>query len=324
MKHRRPPFPFPFTFPFLLLLLPLLPSLSLGSDATTSTTPVAAPSATTTATATAFLQVAPSRRDPDHIARSPDRTRAVVLLHGLRAFSVLDRHAREAHFHTWQKPGSDLVEALEERDADVFAFSYAQDVPLEVIPSLPALADGIARVRTLGYTEIVLLGHSAGGIVAREFVEDRPDAGVTKVIQVCSPNGGARLARASRVGREAHEPFLSSLSDEARAARLAARADKRIPEHVQFVSVIGDGGGLGDFVVADDRQWPTDLRAQGIPAVQIRAAHFTAMRSGRTAAAIARLVDEDLPRWSRPEVEAAEQEILRDRLVAPVALPPMR
>jgi len=41
-----------------------------------------------------------------------------------------------------QQPGSLLVKALAQ-ESDVFAFSYGQTVPVDVIPKLPNLRDGI-------------------------------------------------------------------------------------------------------------------------------------------------------------------------------------
>lgn len=243
------------------------------------------------------------------VKAAESRPRAVVLIHGLSPLQLKSTSTREPKFQDWQKPGSDLVETLGE-DSDVFSFSYGQDVSSWEISSHPELLSSLAALREEGYREIVLVGHSAGGVIARELVEDHPDCGVTKVIQVCSPNRGSKLGRAEEIGWKSHRAFIESLSDQARRVRLGERAEKRIPDGVEFVSIVGDGGGLGDFVVADDSQWPDDLRLQGIPAVQVRSAHFTAMRSDKVADEIARLVRDAQPRWTPEQVETARRAIL--------------
>src|SRR5262249_37157965 len=143
------------------------------------------------------------------------------------------------------------------------------------------------RLKELGYPEIILLGHSAGGIVAREFVEDNPRAGVTKVVQVCTPNTGTALAKATFGLRKCQAPLVESLTPQGREQALRARADRKIPAHIEFVCVVcqlcleGTAAGKiadaievdltattnGDGVVCTDSQWSDDLRKQGIPAV---------------------------------------------------------
>src|SRR5207244_2414497 len=122
--------------------------------------------------------------------------------------------------------------------ADVFAFAYSQDVPLETVADGPGLRDGVRRLKALGYREIVLVGHSAGGLVARQFVEDYPGAGVTKVVQVCAPNGGSAWAKARMAVRKKQEAFLASLTRKDRRLSLHERAEKRIPADVEFVCVV--------------------------------------------------------------------------------------
>ena len=80
---------------------------------------------------------------------------------------------------TWQKADSPLVKELA-RNADVFAFAYGQN-PLDTILRHSKLGENIAAIRKLGYSEVILVGHSAGGLIARQFVEDNSQAGVTKV-----------------------------------------------------------------------------------------------------------------------------------------------
>lgn len=259
--------------------------------------------------ATDFMMVAPASAKGSDAARSTNVDRAVLLVHGLRGSAFRKEDAFEAHFHDWQKPGSVMVETLG-RESDVFAFSYGQNVTVDEIAKLPALAEAVAHLEKMGYRQIVVVGHSAGGLVARLFVEDNPRTGITKVVQVCTPNLGSRLGNMDRLARDPHEPFVRSLSDKVRKRIARERAEKTIPATIDFVCVIGDGGGWGDFVVDDDSQWPPELRRQGIPAIQERTLHFTAMRSPRMAERVAALVREPQPRWEPIAVEAARRQFL--------------
>jgi pimeloyl-ACP methyl ester carboxylesterase len=255
-----------------------------------------------------FIQVAPFSIGPNWL-RSPDRHRAVVLLHGLRPHPFDEGRAGRAELHGWQKPDSKLVKALS-KDADVFAFAYSQDVPLDEVVAAPELRQGVARLSSSGYTEIVLVGHSAGGVIARHFVEDNPDAGVTKVVQVCPPNGGSALSRATVAVRAAQGPFLRSLTKDVRQLALRERADKRIPPHVQFVVLVGNGGVVGDGVVSCRCQWTEELQGQGIPAYALGSIHFLAMRTQAGAEKVAEVVRADHPRWTPEQVAAARRKLL--------------
>jgi hypothetical protein len=258
---------------------------------------------------TRFVQVHPKRDDAAHIERSEDQRRAVVILHGLALHPFSSEKPKQAYLHDWQQAESTLVRTLG-TDSDVFAFAYSQNLPISEIAESDGLRDGIKRLRELDYTAIVLVGHSAGGLIARQFVEDHPDAGVAKVIQICSPNNGSTMARPDRVVRKTQESFLKSLSKSARDEFLKTRKDKKIPATVDFVCVVGDGGGAGDFVVSDDSQWPDDLRLQGIPAVHVNTTHPTSVRSPRVAELVAGLVRERQPRWDEEKVVEMKKAIL--------------
>lgn len=255
---------------------------------------------------TELVEVHPVQREPARLVRTANQARAVVLLHGVwpRLFSA----SRVAMPLTerWQRAGSALVEELS-GDSDVYAFSYAQTAPVGEIARAPGLRDAIEKLRKLGYTEIVLLGHSAGGVIARHLVEDSPDCGVTRVIQVFSPNDGSGWAHFSWVARKAQHPFLESLRQ---ASCRERRSGCRIPEKVELVCVIGDLLGIGDGIVSDVSQWPADLRRQGVPAVCLRATH-AAIRSRSAARTLAGLVREpEHPRWSKMRVAEAEKAFL--------------
>src|SRR6266511_4049821 len=168
------------------------------------------------------------------LTRTPKQDRAVILVHGfifhLRASSVA-----VPAFRPWQKPGCVLVKVLQ-NEADVFSFGYGQNACLDDVVKHGGIAEAVARVKRLGYKEIVLLGHSAGGLIGRHLVEDNPDCGVTRVIQVCAPNGGTPTAKTSV--HSSQQAFIDSLTEESRQACLKVRAGKRIPDRVEFVCVL--------------------------------------------------------------------------------------
>jgi pimeloyl-ACP methyl ester carboxylesterase len=256
---------------------------------------------------TRFVQVVPDRGEREPL-RSPQRERAVVLIHGLKMHPVHKELAERAELHPWQQPGSDLVKRLGQ-DSDVFAFAYAQNVPAADVADQPALGDAARRLRRLGYREVVLIGHSAGGIVARHLVEDDPDCGVTRVLQVCAPNAGSSLARWGVV-RSSQRDFLASLSRKERSQELLRRAARQVPAHVEFVCVVGTGAVLGDGVVRLESQWPDDLRLQGVPAHALSLVHGQMIRSGKGIELLAKLAREPQPRWDPRKIAAARKEIL--------------
>jgi pimeloyl-ACP methyl ester carboxylesterase len=254
---------------------------------------------------TKFVQVAPAVKPGAAIPiRTPGQPRAVVLLHGLRIHPISDTNALHAELSGWEEPGSPLVKALG-KDADVFAFGYAQHLSVDAVARAPALRQDVSALRQVGYTEVVLVGYSAGALIAREFVEDEPACGVTKVIQVCAPNGGSNWGKFTAGVRQSQEPFLLSLTKEARQSALRDRADRRIPPAVEFVCVVGTFGRVGDGFVRSDCQWTRDLQDQGVPAVVLHTPHVGAMKSKAVAATLAELIREPQPRWSAMQVEGA-------------------
>jgi pimeloyl-ACP methyl ester carboxylesterase len=260
---------------------------------------------------TRFVQVAPSATD-GAIRPVPGQTRAVVLIQGLHLHVLNHREAARAELRPWQQPGSVLVRTLA-RDADVFAFTYGQTAPVTDIADLPALGVSVQRLRAARYQEIVLIGFSAGGLVARQFVEDNPTAGVNRVIQVCAPNAGSPLAHV-RVGVGAvQKPFMQSLTSQSRTHFLADRSDRRIPANIDFVCVVANGLFFSDGVVSARSQWPDDLQAQGVPAVSLSTEHWQALRNERAALVIARLVRERQPRWDAPQVAAMRKRLFGEK-----------
>lgn len=241
--------------------------------------------------------------------RRLDMRRAVVLLHGLRPQPVSASAASRAEPSYWEKPQAPIVRALSP-DADIYAFHYAQVAAVDDIARLPALADATRLLRGAGYQEVVLIGYSAGGIIARLFVEDTPNAGVTKVIQVCAPNTGSDWTVLKHGVREVQMPFVRSLTKEERQAAAKARGDKTIPAHIEFACIVAAMNPLNDGIVRRDAQWPTDLQTQGIPAEMLYIPHVGAMYSNRLAARIAELVRTPQPRWSAERILAARPKVL--------------
>ena len=173
-------------------------------------------------------------------------------------------------------------------------------------------APHVAGLNKKGYEEVVLVGFSAGALVVRQFVEDYPDAGVTRVIQVSPPNAGSNWGKIARMVRESQEVFVRSLTEDARGKFLSERAEKdvRIPPKIEFVVVMGTLVGKGDTAVSLKSQWPEGLRKQGIPVYPINVVPSFAMRTKTCAELLSKLVSTPQPRWSKEEVEEAEGKIL--------------
>ncbi len=265
--------------------------------------------ASTPAIETQFVQVAPPLSQRGWW-NAPAKTRAVVLIHGLFVHPFSKTKVGRAELHSWQKPECLLVKRLAQ-EADVFAFAYGQTVSADEIAECKDLEDSVRKLRQAGYREIVLLGHSAGGVIARQFVEDHPDCGVTKVIQVCAPNAGSGLAKWQTV-RANQIDFLDSLSKPARRRSLSNREDKMIPEHIEFACIVGTGSVLGDGVVSNRSQYPPDLQKQGIPAYPFNSSHWMVLRTHKGVELAARLVRETQPRWDERQVKVIRRQLPGD------------
>ena len=185
-------------------------------------------------------------------ARAQDEGRAIAR----RAAPVMAEQAAAHQAHTllqqaWRGAPlgttcESLARALPPDAALLRAERNAAGMIAIEVAALPGFADNLRKLKQLGYTDLVLVGHSAGGLVARHFVEDYPDAGVTKVVQVCTPNGGSFWAN-FRVGvRKSQRAFLGSLTRDGREQCLRERGDKRIPPSVDFVCLVGNRAGEGD------------------------------------------------------------------------------
>ena len=257
-----------------------------------------------------LVQPFPGPHSANHLTRTKGRHCAVILLHGL---DLRDdgSSAANARLVEWQGSTSPLVKAISP-SADVFAIGYAQTKSVEEVVLLPELRDAIVKVKQLGYPQVVLLGHSAGGLVARHFVEEHPGAGVTKVIQVASPNGGATLAccavRLHQVPRD-QRAFVESLSPQHREALLKSRQDKKIPAVIEFVTVVACASpkAKGDRVINRQCQWTADLQQQGIPCASVQATHVDVMDQDDCLDVFCSLITQPQSRWDASKVQAIQQ-----------------
>jgi pimeloyl-ACP methyl ester carboxylesterase len=191
----------------------------------------------------------------------------------------------------------------------VFSFAYGQNVSADDVVEVPDLSDDLQRLKKLGYKEIVLVGFSAGGLIVREFVEDHPDSPVTKVVQVCAPNGGSGWAKIKAV-RSVQRDFLDSLTKDQRRRIMLARGDKEIPAQVEFVCIVGTVAIIGDGVVSCKSQWTEDLQEQGIPAYGVNSMHTHVVHSKKGIELMAELVRDPQPRWDAKQVAQARKELL--------------
>jgi pimeloyl-ACP methyl ester carboxylesterase len=250
---------------------------------------------------------------PDRFGKVMERSfgqpGAVVLIHGLKIHPLQGGLAARAEFHAWQAPKSTLVQMLG-KGADVFALAYNQTADLETISRAPGLDNAVAKLRFLGYRDITLVGHSAGGILARLFVEDHPYAPVNKVVQICAPNLGSSWANPEAKLQKVQGPFLQSLTKAWRQRSSAERSDLLIPQRVQFLCVMATVGPVGDGLVSCRSQWPEDLQRQGIPMARLATTHFVIMHLPKTAVQLAALIQGDHPRWPPQQVAAARASTL--------------
>lgn len=279
--------------------------MTLTAFAPTPSPAQAPPPVAATAVDTLFVKVGPNPKVP---GRSKNQQRAVILIHGLGLHILQAERIQKARLRSWQQADSPMVRRLGQ-EADVYSLAYGQNVAVEKVCESSLLLRHIQALRAAGYLHIVLVGHSAGGLIARQVVEDHPRAGVTRVIQICSPNAGSVWA-ALKTARSAQTAFLTSLTRGARQKALEERAGKRIPAEVEFVCVIGSTRVGGDGVVVPRAQWSGDLQAQGVPAYPLRTTHWDAMHSPRTADLLARLVSEPQPRWDAEKVARERKQLL--------------
>ncbi len=257
-------------------------------------------------------QVAPPHTDGKW-TRTPKHTQAVLLIRGLQVH-VLEANVPKAELRPWQKADSPMVKELA-KNADVFVFAYGQNGSLDVVIKESKLSGSIAELRKLGYSDVALIGHSAGGLVARHFVEDHPDCGVTKVVQLAAPNGGSNYADLEaklKIVPKSQKAFLECLTIAHRRICLDLRAEKRVPDKVEFICVVAreKKNADTDGVVPCVSQWTTDLQKQGIPAVSVVSSHSHVVRDDKVVETVAGLLRAKQDRWPAERVDKAKKEIL--------------
>lgn len=256
-------------------------------------------------------QVAPPHADGKW-ARSPNRLQAVLLIRGYQVH-LFDAKVPKAELRPWQNPDSPMVKELA-KNADVFVFAYGQNGSLDEVVKESKLSDCVGQLRKLGYTDIALVGHSAGGLVARHFVEDYPDAGVTRVVQLAAPNGGSSLADLEtklKIVPKSQKAFVECLTIAQRRKSLDLRAEKAVPDKVQFICVVAQErkNGDSDGVVTCVSQWTADLQKQGIPAVCVVSSHAQMVADQKVAETVAELLRGKQERWPAERVDKAKKEI---------------
>ncbi len=239
--------------------------------------------------------------------------RAVVLLHGLLPRLLHPDRAEKPEAHEWQVKGGRLVKALAD-DADVYGFSYAQTRSVDEVAYSSGLREGVAAIQAAGYKEVVLVGHSAGGLVARRFVETFPDAGVTKVVAVGAPFAGSGWAKLPGFTLpKTQVAFIHSLSPEVREAMAKDRTAK-LPAGVEFGCVLCKvNRGDGDTVVSLRSQWPDDLQAQGVSVVLAACGHLEAMTCEQVTKEVLKLVGGRIVKWDDDQMTQARRYLFGDK-----------
>lgn len=269
---------------------------------------------------TEIWQVAPiARGKAVSVGISKTKDRAVLLIPGLKLHPFRPALSTRPERHNWQEPGSELVRTLSS-EFDLYAFGYAQTASLDAIALSPGIRDTVGKLKGAGYKEIVLVGHSAGGVIARLFATHYPDSGVTKVITVASPHLGAEAAHLQIGYPRIQAPFIQSLLPETRIAARVPVPEAKPGQSIQMVCVVCklrklDGDGLVDLA----SQWPEDCRKCGVPAVLVAVNHWDAMSNPASAKAIGDLAREKLATWTSEEVEKAQKQLFGDVVVQPTA-----
>ncbi len=254
---------------------------------------------------TQFWGITPAVTEGEIAELKPKREQAVVLIHGLIPRVLRPEKADRPEEHSWQTEDSLLVKGLKD-NYDVFGFSYAQTQSVDTIAVSNGLRDGIAALKKAGYKSIILVGHSVGAIIAREFVAVYPKAGVTKVVAVAAPflgSGWAKLPNFTLPKTQVE--FINSLLPSVREPRVK-EYPLTIAKDVEFCCVLCRTARMDhDTVVSFASQWPIDLQDQGIPLLLTNCTHFDAMTSEEPVKAILQVVKGKVVRWEPKQVEQA-------------------
>ncbi len=257
---------------------------------------------------TELWQVAPERKGINAVNPPRSKDRAVLLIPGLRINPFRPAAATRPEIREYQQSSSELVRTLA-KDSDVFAFGYAQTVSLDAVAHSPGLRASVAQIKNAGYQEIVLVGHSAGGVIARIFAESYPGSGVTKVVTVAAPHSGSEVANLKLGYPRVQAAFVESLSPDARAQAHRGKLD----DNLQIACVVCKVKRIeADGMVRLTSQWPEECRKAGVPAVLVLTDHWHAMLAPASIKVIGELAKEKLTRWSPDEVEKAQKVLFRE------------
>ncbi len=259
---------------------------------------------------TGLWQVAPHVRakfDGEPLTIQKTKSRAAIIIHGLQLHPLRPEKAAKPEMHDYQEAGSALVEGLSESH-DVFSWSYGQTIVLDAVAVAPGLRSAVAKLKAAGYSEIALLGHSAGGIIAKQFVDRVPNSGVTKIVIVCTPYYGSDYATINIGLPSTQVSMIKSLLPSVRTAitRVMPANDPKF----EICCVIAKIRGIsGDSLLSLESQWPPELQKQGIPASLVSVNHFDAMKAPQAVATIVELTRDPIVRWT-PEQTAKAKAIV--------------
>lgn len=230
--------------------------------------------------------------------------KAVLCIPGLYPHPIRPEKATMPEMHPWFEPNAPLLAALE-KEFDVYAFGYAQTVSLDLVADSNGLHSTIRQLKEAGYKEIVLIGHSAGGLIAFQFAERNPQSGVSKVIPVSAPYAGSELADLSLPLPRTQVTYIRSLSPQPRKDVLATM--KPFPKEIEICCVMCKVSRLpNDIMVGLDSQWPEEIRKQGIPTTLVNVNHFEAIKAPQGVAIVADLAKSKLVRWDTADVAKAK------------------
>ncbi len=255
---------------------------------------------------TMFWGIAPEVKYSDLPSLKKKHDKAVVFIHGLQPHVFHPEKATKPQVHEWQEPGGSLVKLLAE-EFDIFGFSYAQMQSVDSITLSRGLRVGINALEAAEYKEILLIGHSAGAIICREFVECFPADGITKVIAISGPYQGSGWAKLPTFTLpKTQVAFINSLLPEVRIA-LQKERDVKLPKSLEFCCVLTKWNRTDhDTVVSLKSQWPPDLQDQGIPAVLASCNHFDVMTNDAAIKTVAELAKGKVVRWKAEQTELAQ------------------
>lgn len=238
---------------------------------------------------------------PSQVSRKSQK--AIVLIHGLNPKYIQNSEKYDQPIEApWQNRNSEIVQTLDAH-GDVFGIVYSQNRPVDDIANFPGFYLIFNQLKKAGYKDIVLIGSSAGGVISRIYVEDRPNPRVSRVIQVSAPNLGNRLSKIAGlddsldvIENKDFLDFIKSLKPEERKNVTRARRHLEIPDRIEFSSITGVLQLDTDGIVARSSAWDKYLRRQGIPGVSAIYVHGKHMQNPHAIQWIKRLITHDINR----------------------------